>query len=140
MVEYSPIPDAVRELVRERVHAIEQIELLLLLRAEAASTPSAVHDAKLLAERLRLSESVVRPALAHLVSSELLEQTAAGFAYRPRNEALAAAVDELATCYADARVEMLRLISANSVERLRSSSLKVFAEAFRLRRRKKDDG
>jgi hypothetical protein len=140
MVEYSPIPDVVRELVRERVQAIEQIEVLLLLRVEALRDQADAYEPKLVAERLRLSESVVRAALAHLAAGDLLAESAAGFAYRPRTEALAAAVDALATCYADARVEMLRLISANAVERLRSSSLKVFAEAFRLRRRKKDDG
>ena len=134
MVEYSPIPDNVRELVRERVHAIEQIEVLLRLHAVGGASLSAAE----LGAALRLPEALVQGALDHLVLHKLVTVTRDRFQCQPSDPVLAAAVDALAISYADARVEMLRLISANSVERLRSNTLRVFAEAFRLRGKKKD--
>ena len=136
MVDYSLIPEPVRDLVRERVHAIEQIEILLRLREQA---PASLRiDA--LASALRVPEGLVEPALAHLVTHELVAAAPEprAFRYAPASAELDAAVSALAACYVDSRVELLRLISSNAVERLRSGSLKIFAEAFRLRRKKKD--
>ena len=136
MVDYSLIPEPVRDLLRERVHALEHIEILLRLREQA---PSAQGIAAL-AAAVRVSESLVESALAHLVQHGLVAPAAEprAFLYAPDAPQVAAAVDALAACYPECRVEVLRLISSNAIERLRSGSLKIFAEAFRLRRKKKD--
>lgn len=136
MVDYSLIPEQVRDLLRERVHAIEHIEILLRLRSEGPAGLGV--DA--LASALRIDASLVTPALEHLVTHGLVAAASrpGAFRYAPAGAALDQAVAALATCYVDSRVELLRLISSNAIERLRSGSLKIFAEAFRLRRNKKD--
>ncbi|MET0342280.1 MAG: hypothetical protein ABW252_14850 [Polyangiales bacterium] len=135
MVDYSVIPEPVRDLLRERVHAFEHLEILLRMKAEA---PGAL-GVDALTSALRIPESLVEPALVHLAVEELLVATAPRtYRYAPASASLDEAVSALAVCYADSRVELFRLISSNAIERLRSGSLKIFAEAFRLRRKKKD--
>lgn len=133
MADYRPLSDAIYALIHEHVHSIEQIELLLLLRARA---PSGAGQQEL-ARELTLPEELVRPALEELRARRLLTSDGSNgemrFRFAP-DPTLQGAVAELAEAYQDRRVEVLRLVSANAFERMRSASLKLFAEAFRLRR------
>jgi hypothetical protein len=128
----------VRNLIRDRIHSIEQLETLLLLRAE----PERSWKSGEIAEALRFTEGAAELALDTLSETELVEAQAhtspRTFRYAPRTRELSQQVDGLAECYQTFRVETLVLISTNAIHRVRSHALNTFAEAFRLRGPKKD--
>lgn len=139
MSDEPNIPAEVLTLMRERVHSIEELELLLLLRAE----PTRHFGVGELAAALKVSPEAVSGALARLVSAQLIQRvetagTSPKYCYGPENEELARSVDDLALAYDRSRLEMLALIARNAIDRIRTDALKTFAEAFRLRGPKKD--
>lgn len=111
----EPVPAAVRELIRERVQALEQLEILLLMRAE----PSRPWRAAELASTLQLASVLVEAALAHLSHHGFLATQAGLCHYAPHVPKLRSAVDELARSYDEARPEVLALISADAVGSVR---------------------
>jgi predicted transcriptional regulator len=138
-VTSKDVPENARALLRDHVESYEQLEVLLLLRAEVGVpwTPDAV------AERLRIDMGSAESALQHLATHGLVElQRQTGvtdrFCYKPQTSALATAAAALAQAYEERRAAVMALLSANAIERVRASVLHTFAEAFRLRKRKPD--
>jgi predicted ArsR family transcriptional regulator len=106
------------------------IETLLLLRSQTG----VLWSARDLCTALYISEEAAREHLQKLHASGLLG--AAGgdaqpvrYRYEPRDEGLAAAVDQLALAYAQRRVRVIEYLYSRPLHRVRS-----FAGAFRLRR------
>jgi len=139
MVEYNPVSEAVRELVRERVHTLEHLHVLLWLRAQCgADGPEAVRDVeRRLTAALSLPLALLRSTLTQLCERELVSmQRTRGeptrWRYAPATAELDSAVRELEAAYAESSVELLQLFSSNAIERFRSGSLKLFADALRL--------
>jgi DNA-binding MarR family transcriptional regulator len=125
----------IQRLLFEHVASYEQLEALLLLRAEAREFRSVPQ----LAEKLRIDESSVAAALDSLTAHRLLEKRAGppvAYRYAPVEAETMALVDRLAALYVEQRLEVIRQMSANSIERLRSSAARTFADAFLLRGRK----
>jgi len=125
----------IRRLLYERIASYEQLEALLLLRADAAQSFS-VPD---VAAKLRIDESSVAAALEELTALRLLEKQAGSplsYRYAPVEPDTMVAVDRLAALYGEQRLEIIRQMSANAIERLRSSAARTFADAFLLRGRK----
>lgn len=125
----------IQRLLFERVASYEQLEALLLLRAEAGQFRSVRH----LAEQLRIDDSSVAAALEALTAHRLLEKQPGpqpAYRYAPAEVDAAAMVDRLAALYTEQRLEVIRQMSANAIERLRSSAARTFADAFLLRGRK----
>jgi hypothetical protein len=139
VMDRPEVPDDVRVLLFEHIHTFEQIETLLLLRND----PTRSWTASSLSERLKISQENAGETLEHLGRTSLVVVTgqaaSAQFRYSPSNRALDETTTRLASAYEDARLEILRLMSSNAVERLRSSALRVFADSFVLKK-KKDDG
>ena len=137
-LEKGPVDEMARALLRERVESFEQLEALLLLHAhrDRAWSPEAV------AEELRIQTPEAEAALEHLCRNALLGvrvgSKAVVFAYNPGSPDLADAVDRLARAYDDSRLEIMRLMSRSTIERVRTQALRVFADAFVVGRRKKD--
>jgi hypothetical protein len=105
----------VRRLLFERVASYEQLEALLLLRAESAQSFSAQE----LAARLRIDEFSVTSALEALTADRLLERRAGPpvtYRYRPADALSGSAVDRLARLYEEQRLEVIRQMSANAIE------------------------
>jgi DNA-binding IclR family transcriptional regulator len=105
------VPASVRELIRERVQALEQLEILLLLHGE----PKRVWAAEELALQLQLSVVLVEAALAHLSHHGFLSTDGRHYRFSAQDTA----VDELALSYEAARPELLALISSDAMGRVR---------------------
>ena len=130
----SDLPEDVRILLHEHIETYEQLEVLLLLRRERyeAWTPEA------LAARLHVAEALVQPALSTLKAAGLVTtdgtSDSAGhprrYAYRPASSGLDATVGILDREYAERPISIIRLMSANSIERVRTAALHTFADAF----------
>jgi hypothetical protein len=122
------IPEAVEKLIATRIRSVEELEVVLLLHAHAQRSWSVAE----IAAELRTSASLVASALGRLKTTEVV--IVDGERYQlagPQTEAL----QELARCNREHRVEMLVLISAKAIERVRSEALRTFAEAFRFKAR-----
>jgi hypothetical protein len=126
------LSEGVQALLRDRVESFEAIEVLLLLRRcrEQAWTPDAV------ARELSIEPAIAAEALDHLRRGNLLAARADGatmlFNYHPGDASLEAAVQGLARAYDENRLEVIKLMSANAIERVRTSAMKAFADAFLL--------
>lgn len=124
----SNIAPTVRALVEERVHSIEQLEVLLLLhrRRDQPSSAEAV------ARELGIALELVSSALRHLADSGLTGQAegTSEWLLRPESAAVAAQVDQLAETYKTARVELIVQISTSAMQRVRNAGLRAFAQAF----------
>lgn len=132
----TPVAAAVRSFVEERIHTLEQLEILLLLHARPSCSPTIAQ----LAQELRLTPEQVSSGLDGLRAAGLLSAGAQdGCArYQPESAALAAQVDALAAAYQSSRVSLIVLISSNAMDRVRNAGLRAFAQAFLVKGPKKD--
>jgi hypothetical protein len=133
VAETDPLPEAVRTLLAERLDSIAQLELLLLLHRTA---PEAWQAAMLAAE-LRLETAWTQRQLVQLRDAGLLVEDPPGsgtFRFEAADVALGKAVEALAICYAERRVTVVSLLYSRPRDPIR-----VFADAFRIRR-EDDDG
>ncbi|MGH8326077.1 MAG: hypothetical protein ACRET2_04880 [Steroidobacteraceae bacterium] len=140
--EPEQLPDDVQALLRERIESYEQLEALLVLQEEGGRT------AEELCARLRVPLTLVESALQDLQSYGLvqpqpaqprpeqrqLEPAAQRYAYVPETTALAAAVSHLASAYARDPVPIIKLMSSNAIQRLRTGAVRAFADSFILRK------
>lgn len=134
MVEQR-IPRRVYVLFRERVHSIEQLEILLVLHEGSGRDWTAAE----IAEMLNMSEKLAESALAHLEAQALVSRLpASSWRFSPASPQLAGDVDAVAATYREARVACLVLLSKLAMERVRNASLHVFASAFLLKNDRKD--
>ena len=133
---YPPIAPALQKLVTERAHSIEQLELLLFLRAQVGQT----YSEEQLARQVGMARDLVTSSLEQLVTSGMILSVGGSpkrWSYDPTSQ-LAPLVDELALAYTSQRVEFIVLISTNAMERVRNAGLRAFAQAFLVKGTKKD--
>jgi hypothetical protein len=139
----------VKAFLADHIDSVLELELLLLLRAHApqAWTPAA------LAAELKIDSTWAAAQLATFASRGLLVRTGAdpagsattagaappsgsadgGYRYEPETPQLDAAVAAVADAYASHRVTIIGLIFSKP-----TSTLKSFADAFRIRKDKPD--
>lgn len=90
--------------------------------------------------RLGISASLVSAALAGLEAAGLLQMRVQGseksYAYITQSDSLEATIARVADAYRDDPIPIIKLMSANAIERLRKAALRTFADAFLLRRDK----
>lgn len=122
-------------LLRERVRNIDQLQLLLLLIA----APGRCLGHEQLAQAAQMPPDTADEALAALAQAGLVEAVdSRTWRYAPPDETVAAAVAHLVTAYRNNPVPIIRLLTARSIERVRTAALLTFADAFVVR--KKDNG
>jgi hypothetical protein len=129
-MDCNGIIDGARQLIADHIVSVEQLEILLLLRAH----PAVQYTAQSVSDQIRTSELSASQRLADLASRGFLSVEAAsspGYRYAPRDERLGKAVDALAQAYAERPYTVIELIFAKPLE-----NLQVYADAFRFR---KDD-
>jgi hypothetical protein len=123
------IPPAVEALIGHRVRTIEELETLLLLARERR-----FWDALAVANALKLSEGMAVAALQGLVQAQLVAQVGDAsplpYVFAPLNHSLREATDQLIRYYSENRFELVMLISARAIERLRTGVLQRFADSF----------
>jgi len=128
------IPQPVRAFIAAHVESVLQLELLLLLHAQAPRPWTADE----LARELRIDAAWASAQLASLAGAGVLDAGAAdppAYRYAPRTPQLDAAVAGLARAYAARRVTVIGLIFSKPVAKIRS-----FADAFRFRKDRDVDG
>src|SRR5688572_28420767 len=131
------IPENVRLLLATSIETYDQLAMLLLL----LEGPERDFTAEGVAELLSVSPSAAKSSLEHLAAAELLvvsqEPNATRYRYGPRRPELDKAARGLAQAYQNRRIEVMQLMSANAIERVRSGAIRLFADAFLLGRSKK---
>ncbi len=131
------LSEGVRALLRDAVGTFEQLETLLLLVREQDRSWTA--DA--VGGRLSVDASLAREALDHLHRVNLLVRVDVAepeFRYRPARPELDEAVADLARAYRDQTIAVVKVLNEQAVQRIRSSALRVFADAFLLGKKRRD--
>jgi hypothetical protein len=127
--------DDLQRFLLEHVISYEELDILLLLVRGAADAWSA----KSVAEALGAGTGDCRIALESLVARGLLATAGdpAIFRYSPMTADVARRVDMLERTYREQRALVAMMMSSNALERVRTSAIRTFAEAFRLKGPKK---
>jgi hypothetical protein len=124
----SPIPDDVARLLLGSIDTVADLEVLLFLRRR----PDAEWDPNAVADLLTLDRALSAAIFRRLAARGFLTSRDEPFLlyrYGPSPEA-AAALDKLADLYAERRLMVVAMLAA----RRSNSGLRLFSEAFRLRR------
>lgn len=114
--------------LKEHIHSVFSLEVLLLLRRERIRS----FTAPVVANEVGIEIDVAQQQLSELTSANLIETMTgevATYRYAPVDQTLASLVDQLAVAYAKQRVPILSLILAEHEDRTRC-----FIEAYRLNR------
>lgn len=122
------IPEAVRRLIADHVKSVEQLEVLLLLRAN----PDRDWNGDEVSRTLQSQPESAAARLADLAARGFCARRGEGenrYRYAPATAALARTVDELADSYAKRRHTVISLIFESP-----SDAIQSFADAFRLRK------
>ena len=131
------IPEDIRILLRDHLPSHEQLELLLLMHTDPMREWS-VED---LAETLKISPMLAEEAINQLAADELIdlwELPSNALRCRGPRDACRDLVSRLAQIYQDNRVEVLMLMSANAIQRMRTGALRAFADAFVIKKKDTD--
>jgi hypothetical protein len=121
------ISQDLKTFLKEHIHSVFSLEVLLLLRREQSRSLTASEVAKELGIEIDVAQQ-----LSELTSANLIRTTdgyTAKYRYAPGDERLESLVDQLAAAYAKQRVPILSLILTEHADRIRG-----FVEAYRLNR------
>jgi hypothetical protein len=128
------ISEAVQQFIIKYIHAVDQLEILLLLHNEPSREWTAHETARSLFTQPESAES----RMVELVAQGLLSQKKSGdetrYQYGPRTRALDVTVAELAQQYPKYRVSIINLIFSKPIDKIRT-----FADAFRFTREDKEE-
>ena len=138
MPEPPGVPPEVTSFLADNIDSVLELELLLLLRGEPARLWSAAD----LAQELKIDPAFAAAQLEKFRQRKLLsggdnagagraDQATPAYRYAPDSPALDAIVAAVAATYASHRVTMIGLIFSKP-----TSTLKTFADAFRIRKDK----
>ena len=127
--------EAIRDFLRDCIDSFESLEVLLLLYRERTAW-----TADELCRRFKIRAPVIDDALASLVRARLVSTTQQNVltSYKYADEDLVrdALVASLERTYRDEPIQVMQLMSANAIERLRSGAIRGFADAFVFRKDK----
>lgn len=121
------ISQELKGFIKQQIHSVFSLEVLLLLRREQHRSFTAPEVGNELG-----IETDVAQQLSELTSANLIATAngdVAKYRYAPANEKLASLVDQLASAYAKQRVPILSLILTEHADRIRG-----FVEAYTLNR------
>jgi hypothetical protein len=115
----------VQQFVLRHIDSIEQLEVLLLLRAQPGRAFTAVEVSR----DLRTAPASADRRMASLAESGLLAAEGSGaYRYAPRTGELDAAAGELAEAYSVRRIAVTTLVYSRPLDQVRT-----FADAFKIR-------
>jgi hypothetical protein len=128
-MEPNDIPRPVQVFLRTYIESYEELELLLVVRARAERWGSAHELGASTASAGRVN---VDEVLARLRQRGLLEgrdePPPASYRYQPRDAELELAIDDLARRYRDDPTGVMKLMTANAVERVRSQAARTLIQ------------
>ena len=120
----AEVTDDARRLITEHIHSVEQLEVLLLLRA----APDKKWTATEVARALVTQPDTAEHRLGDLAARRLVSRNEAGYRYAP-DPKTDKAVGDLAEAYATRRTKVIGLIFSKP-----SGAVTSLSDAFRLRR------
>lgn len=140
------LPESVRALLRERIESYEELETLLALERLRGTSKTADE----LTAVVRVNAQLIERALRALETRSLIERRVstggtdvAGppglerqYCYAPASGELDNAVRALAKAYAEQPIPIIKLMSENAIQRMRTGAARAFADAFILRKDK----
>jgi predicted transcriptional regulator len=133
-MQTNELPHDVAAFLHDHVESYEQLELLLLMHANRGTD----YTAEALSSQLHIHSSLVQAAVEALQSSGFLEARRHGgetrHAYHSQSEAVEATIGRLAVAYRETPIPIIKLMSANSIDRMRTAAMRAFADAFILRK------
>ena len=121
---YDLIPEDVRDFILKHIDSIAQLEALLLMRREHHSHWTAAS----IAGRLYIDENEAAAILDHLRTKSLVVGDHGGLGMNTERSESLEVVDRLATLYSRHLIPITNLVHA------KPSSIRAFAEAFKLRK------
>lgn len=126
-MSHPEVPDTVRALIAERIDTIPELEALLLLRQTREQSWSADEAG----QRLYVSPAVAAHILSAMTERGLFKRVLGRYQYGPETNELDASVALLAECYSKQLIAVTNIVHAKP-----SAGVRLFAEAFRLRKDK----
>jgi hypothetical protein len=131
------IPEDVRRFLLEHIESYEQLEVLIHLRKQ----PDRSSSSEAIASASSIPLAAVEAALEDLREAGLAEVSSRGAAPEWRYVALQPDVDativRLSQAYEENAIDIVKLMNANAIERVRTSAIRAFANAFIVGRSKK---
>jgi len=121
------ISQELKTFLKEHIHSVSSLEVLLLLRREQSRSLTASEVAKQLGIETDVAQQLSELSAAHLVCTA--NSDVAKYRYAPADEKLESLVDQLAAAYVKQRVPILSLILTEHADRIRG-----FVEAYRINR------
>lgn len=128
------VGEAIRAFLRDYIDSFESLEILLLLRRERTAC-----TADELCRRLETRTPMIDDALVSLVRARLInadQSVLTLYTYADKDPARDAIVGSLERIYRDEPIQIMQLMSTNAIERLRTSTIRAFADAFVVRKDK----
>lgn len=117
------IRDTLRVFLRDRISCYDELQLLLFMRSRAAEWL----DSDTISQHLMISRETVELSFQHLRRTDLIaaEQVHEVVLYRyaPAQPSTAALMDEVAQMCASRPLDLVKVMTANALERLRDSSV-----------------
>lgn len=126
------LPIEVEEFVFNYIDSVEQLEILLFL----SSAPDKTWSTGEINQHIKSSESSVAQRLEKLTAQGVVavaQPEPPRYQYRPATSDLHAAVQSLAVAYKERRLKVLQCIFSKPL-----SSLRIFADSFKIRKDPKD--
>jgi predicted transcriptional regulator len=126
------LPIEVEEFIFNYIDSLEQLEILLLL----SSSPERIWSSEEVNERIKSSSSSIAQRLEKLTAHGLVrirQQEPLQYQYEPNRPELATAVQNLAAAYKERRLKVVQCIFSKPL-----SSLRIFADSFKIRKDPKD--
>ena len=124
---HSELPPDVLDLIRHHLTSIDHVEVLLRLRRAGAAGESVEE----VAAAMRIDRETVARALGDLADARLVaEREPARWGYAPQTQVERDAVERLAEAYDERPLLLVRALQS-----IPTSTLRLFSDAFRLRRK-----
>jgi sugar-specific transcriptional regulator TrmB len=120
------------------VESLEDLRVLAWFRGLERGAPRTASE---VVEATGISDLIVGDVLDRLEAKYLLETTADApvlFRYAPPTPEFSATLDAVLERYQENSMDVLRIMSANSIERVRAATLRTWDEAVRNRGPKRD--
>jgi hypothetical protein len=125
--------------IRNYVESYEQLEILIRLRAH----PDRTWTHHSISSASGIDETLAEESLHFLCAQGLLRAEVSThamlFRYEPQSSELDALAGRLVEAYDTERLAVMRLMTANSIERLRTKALEKLSDSFSLARKKSSE-
>ena len=129
------IPQSIKDFLFRHVHSHEELEVLVFLHRHGGERLSEQD----IAEASKIAITVVRDAIKPLGERGIVESlTGDPPARYVTNANYKDELDELIALYEQHRLEIVMLMSANAIERVRTGAMRTFADCFFVGRKRND--